>query len=53
MTETESRMVVTKSREGKRMKRYCVIGIEFQFCRIKVLERDVMIAKQHECTQHC
>ena len=47
-------MVVTKSWEGRRMKHYYLMGIEFQFCRIKVLERDVMmIAKQHECTQHC
>ena len=33
------------------MTHYCLIGIEFQFGRIKVLERDVMmIAKQHGCS---
>ena len=51
--DTESRMVDAKDWEEEREESYCLMGIEFQFGKMKKFRRWmwwVIIAQQYECT---
>ena len=52
-TETESRMVVSKDREGREMGRYCLMSTEFQSRQMKRFWRwaVVMVTQQCEYTK--
>ena len=51
-TETESRMVIARGWVGREMGIYCLMGTEFQFCKMEDScgWMVVMVAQQYECT---
>ena len=48
-TETESRMVVSKDREGREMGRYCLMSTEFQSRQMKRFWRWAVVMVTQQC----
>ena len=48
LIETESRMVVARGWGEGGMEGCCLVGIEFQFCKVKKFWS--LVAQQYECT---